>query len=312
MIFGLFTLFVALGISGIAAYYSIIGLTAIFSAAYWPIIIMGGALEVGKLTAASWLYQNWKITNKYLRSYLLLSVVVIMFITSMGIFGFLSKAHLENVAPTGSITQQTDLVDFKIGIEQDKLTDAKEELVLLRKTIRDVMSKGHGVKDGLRLRKGLTQDTTRLIDDITISQEKIIDLQGTRFGYEQEIRNLEVEIGPLKYVADLIFGEEESKKYLDKTVRWVIMIIIFVFDPLAVLLIIAANISIDQWRTGRRKKKLVDEEMVEFHLMVDNQPEKTPTIIVPKAKEGNVISTEDGKTWKQEDVFIIKKDENLD
>jgi len=293
MIFGGFTLLVALGISGIAAYYSIIGLTAIFSAAFWPIVIMGTALEVGKLTAASWLYQNWKYVNFWMRAYLLTAVIVIMFITSMGIFGFLSKAHLQNVAPKSEITQQTDLIDFKISIEYDKIGISRSELEILRETVRTKMAKGIGTRGGRILRDGFGKDFNRLIQEIEKSQEIIIELKTKRGIHEKKILDLEIEIGPLKYVADLIFGEENSRKFLDRTVRWVIITIIFVFDPLAVLLVIAANISFSQWNRRTKRNKASTRRRRIYS-------KKPPPV------KGNVISTEDGKLWKEEDVLIVK------
>ena len=128
MILAVLTLLTALAISAVAAYYSIIGLIAIFSAAVIPIAVMGVVLETGKLVTAAWVYHNWKRTPKLLKSYLISAVVVLMFITSMGIFGFLSKAHIEQTTVTSDNTLQIELIESQIQRERTTIKRAEDTL----------------------------------------------------------------------------------------------------------------------------------------------------------------------------------------
>ena len=136
MFFGILTLIVGLAISGVAAWYSIVGLMAIFAAAKIPIAIMGAVLEVGKLLTASWLYQFWDKTNTLLKSYFTVAVVVLMFITSMGIFGFLSKAHMDQTLTVGDNSLLIERIDRKIDREKVKITDAETVVAQLDKTVQ--------------------------------------------------------------------------------------------------------------------------------------------------------------------------------
>jgi hypothetical protein len=392
MVFGIITLITALSISAVAIYYSVAGLVAIFAAAALPIMIMGGTLEVAKLVTAVWLHKNWERATWWLKTYLSVAVVVLMLITSMGIFGFLSKAHIEqtsasdeNFARIETIQKEIDRnvgivsraenrirvleasesntsedVQSQIDKEQERIDSAysriqpaideqneiikgqtnlyssqlealdndfnqlqawvnegtedaikrvqgmvgttpdgdwgfltsnavdkwreanrakREELVekiasiaegnvtienaraeiaRLRKQADDQIKSSNAVIDRLR---------TRLVnDDKTADIEKNIDEQNERvrsasseidrlteekINLEAEYRKLEAEVGPIKYIAEFIYGDTADKNMLEEAVRWVILIIIFVFDPLAVLLLLAAQYSFDYRRDNK-------------------------------------------------------------
>ena len=358
----------AIAIATVAAYYSIIGLMTIFAAAAIPIAVMGGVLEAGKLITASWLYNNRKIIPFFLKSYLITAVVVLMFITSMGIFGFLSKAHIEQTAESEENIAKMEQIDKKIVRltdtimtseqaiikietkdenkneqinfqiqteeerivkvrdqyqklvdEQDKIIDsASDNLDLLEQFVKDKDTRSLqalvGTKvDGVygpgtaarvneyrekeeskvdqiiadarkritdlrerelteisksnelidRLRNNINTDeldetdTTRiknLQNTIIESEESITNLNVEKFKLEAEERKLEAEVGPIKYIAELVYSGEADRDILEDAVRWVILIIIFVFDPLAVLLLIAANIGWENERENRVKK----------------------------------------------------------
>ena len=373
----LLTLVTALSISAVAIYYSILGLAAIFAGAAIPIMVMGSVLEVGKLVTASWLYQNWKVTPILIKSYLSIAVVVLMFITSMGIFGFLSKAHVEQTSLGTIGTEKLATIEEKLlrsenrierwsldiqrlskgeDVRVDNLID--KELVELDKlyaridsekqTLRDQADKdielqnnrlvqaqerkeadiaaaqerfkGSFSKKGLdeaiakatanelavasAAQKIIVQTQTKLKEDLagvdskytdqiksieTIIQDykgqantKTGDIDGKIIALEDQIEaeqdkidtvnedkivliskqaQLEVEVGPLKYIAEFVYGQEANQNLLEAAVRWVIIIIIFVFDPLAVLLLIAANMSFIR-RFGRGFEKQYDPELV--------------------------------------------------
>jgi hypothetical protein len=212
----------AIALSSIAAFYSVIGLAQIFPGSFWPIVIMGSVLEVAKLVTASWLYNNWKETQILMRTYFLVAIVLLMLITSMGIFGFLSKAHIDTNLMVGSNQVKIQTLDQKEQILNNKLQ-------YLLKKAGDNPEK-------------IARSTN---NQILQTQKELEDLVNEKLPLLSEENKLSAEIGPIKYVAELIYGYSD-RDILDKAVRLVILIIIFVFDPLAVLLLVAANQSFKQ------------------------------------------------------------------
>ena len=254
MFLTLITFISAISISLIAAGYSILGLATLFAGAYVPIIAMGSALEVGKLVAASWLYHNWRRNiPKSLKAYLFTSIIILIFITSIGIFGFLSKAHLDQVKPTAGNTEQIELIDKKIRQEEKIIERAEKTLAQLDKAL-DVYIDKEYVSRGLKERNKQKEERDLLNKSIDEAMAKIADLNNSKSSINIEQLKLEADVGPLKYVAELIYGDN-AKDHFDSAVRIIILILIFVFDPLAVLLLIAANISLNQWRDKRDEAK---------------------------------------------------------
>ena len=241
----------AISISAIAAGYSIIGLATLFAGAVVPIIAMGSALEVGKLVAASWLYHNWRSDiPRLLKAYLFTAIIVLIFITSMGIFGFLSKAHLDQVKPTSGNNIKIELLDKQINQQQLIINRAEKQLSLLDKALEVYIDKEY-VTRGLKERAKQEEERNTLNSAINNASDKIAELTNSKASLSLEQDKIEAEVGPIKYVAELIYGENAEQNF-DKAVRIVILILIFVFDPLAVLLLIAANISLKQWRMKRQ------------------------------------------------------------
>ena len=273
MFLTLLTFISAISISVIAAGYSIIGLATLFAGATTAIIAMGGALEIGKLVAASWLYNNWRSdVPRLLKSYLFIAIIVLVFITSMGIFGFLSKAHLDQVKPTSSNNIKIELIDNQI-LSQEKIIDRSQKtLNLLDKALEVYIDKEY-VTRGLKERKKQKPERDALTSAINEASDKITELSDKRGSLKLEQDKIEAEVGPIKYIAELIYGDD-AKDYFDHAVRIVILILIFVFDPLAVLLLIAANISLRQWRLARNEKQNIkDEEEKESKKQKDWQKE---------------------------------------
>ena len=213
------TFLCALALSGIAAYYSVIGLAAIFTGAFWPIVFMGGVLEASKLVTASWLYRNWKTCPLLLKTYLTTAVIVLMMITSMGIFGFLAKAHIDSTLDAGA-----NNVEVKTLNQQEKITKDRLDYLLARA-------------------KDPSTANNRLDKQIQDTQKELTEISKKRLPLLKESNKLVAEVGPIKYVGDLVYGSDDDNA-LDKAVRLVIMLIMVVFDPLAVLLLIAANMSL--------------------------------------------------------------------
>jgi len=253
MILGIITLFTALAISAVAAYYSIIGLIAIFSAAVIPIAIMGVVLELGKLVTASWLYHYWKKVPKILKTYLMSAVFILMFITSMGIFGFLSKAHIEQTTISGDKSLEIVSVENQIKRYETDIFRAENSLKLLDDTLARYTQLG-AVTKGLNARKEQEEERNELNQSIQNSTKIIAELTKKKFDLRKEQLRIESEVGPIKYIAELIYGDS-TQSIIEDAVRWVIIIIVFVFDPLAVLLLISANITLKEERKRRRTKK---------------------------------------------------------
>ena len=256
MFLTLLTFLSAISISVIAAGYSIVGLATLFAGAVVPIIAMGSALEVGKLVAASWLYHNWNSdVPRLLKSYLFGASIVLVFITSLGIFGFLSKAHLDQVKPTSSNNIKIEVIDKQINQQEIIIERAEKQINLLDKALEVYIDKEY-VSKGLKERKKQEEERTLLTNTINEASDKIAELTNSKAELQLSQDKIEAEVGPIKYVAELIYGEKAQDNF-DKSVRFVILILIFVFDPLAVLLLIAANISLRQWR---KKRNLIKSE----------------------------------------------------
>lgn len=243
-------LLVALVLSGVAAWYSIIGLTAIFAAAFWPVVIMGTALEVGKVVTASWLYRNWDIAPKVVKYYLTTAVIILMFITSMGIFGFLSKAHIEQTAAVSDNTVLIQQIDSRIERENKKISDAEiviQQLDNAVKVLQDA-NRMRGKDGAIAVREKQKEERASIQATIDSALKEIDKLQSEKTTLSVEQAKIEAEVGPLKYIAELVYTNAD-KNQLENAVRWVIIILVMVFDPLAVLLLIAANIGLQNKRT---------------------------------------------------------------
>ena len=441
MYLGVLVLITALTISGVAIYYSIAGLVAIFAAAALPIMIMGGALEIGKLVTAVWLHRYWRQAVWWLKTYLTVAVVVLMFITSMGIFGFLSKAHIEQTSAgqesvaqvqriEGEIERQQDIIvraeqkiqkletsniggdaniQAQIDAEQDRIDKAYEriqpaideqqkiidsqatlyinelakidadmatlqgyidsgetakaqqmigasadgifgkktadkigdwqeqkqaerieliekieqatnnpqaqaaaaEIKRLRTTAESQIAQSNELINRLRNQLGDT-DKTESIDQevdaqnlrIKNANDQIDTLIAEKYTIEGEYRKLEAEVGPIKYIAEFVYGEDADKNMLEEAVRWVIIVIIFVFDPLAVLLLIASQYTFDFHRrskddSGERLRQWQDYEQARAQRIVDNPGYNTDD---PAALEEEKVDVTEPTTTTDDDL----------
>jgi len=323
MFIAILTLISALSISAVAAFYSIVGLATIFPGAYWPVVLMGSVLEAGKLVCASWLYRNWHVTNRALRIYLFSAVIILSLITSMGIFGFLSKAHLETNFQSSNNTQSIAIINSQIKAEQDvidrqqeiikrnsgasggtgeRIAQLRDKIKQLDKEVEAYTSQGatstifnDKVAKGIDLKNQQKAERDRIdaeIKQLTTansgnnsaaeaqiarSQQKIQQLIGQRAPLQSAQIKIDAEIGPIKYIGALAVDVGLAKEVnVEAAVRWVIIIIIFVFDPLAVLMLVAANQSFArQFPTLMEKPKdIIDLERPDLDL---------PPVIEPKS-----------------------------
>ena len=307
----------ALGLSAVAAYYSIMGLVAIFAAAATPIFIMGSLLEASKLVVASWLYRSWKKIPKLMMLYFTTALIVLMMLTSMGIFGYLSKAHLDQAVPTGDVAAKLSLIDEKIKTEKDNIDAARKQISQLDSQVDQTIARttdANGADRAVAIRRGQQKERTRLLSEIGEAQTKVAKLQEERAPIASEVRKVEAEVGPIKYIAALIYDQAADEAILEKAVRIVIIMIVLVFDPLAVLLLIAAN-----WQKKQEEEiPSVDERLKAGEAVpITEMPQEfrdfiksgidNGTLEIKGAEEPKVIEPEDDLVFEEE-VQVEKKD----
>jgi hypothetical protein len=228
-------LLTAITISAIAGYYSVIGLATIFSGAFWSVVVMASALEVGKVVTVAWLSRYWLKTPKVIKYYLSCAVIVLMFITSMGTFGYLSKAHLQQTQNVGTVAIELQQIDYLIKSEERRIQNAQTSLDTL-----DRLANEAPPDKASQVRQRQRTERQAILKEIKEASSEIETLSNKAVPLRQQTSNLEAEIGPLKYVAELIYGENATTNF-DSAVRIIIIIIIMVFDPLALVMLIAAN-----------------------------------------------------------------------
>ena len=288
MFLSYFTLFVALSLSAVAAWYSIIGLTAIFAAAVIPIIIMGGILEVAKITITVWLHEYWHRCRWLMKVYLVPAVILLMIITSMGIFGFLSKAHLDQAVPTGDVAAQVALLDEKISTQRDNIATARAAIQQMDNQVNERLARSdddRGAERAVQIRRNQARERGALQREIAAAQAEIAALNQQRAPVAAELRKVEAEVGPIKYIAALIYGDDPDANLLEKAVRWVIILLVIVFDPLAIMMVLAATESL-RWRREQAQNPppayepddgpLTDAQLAEIQTAVDKNFPATP------------------------------------
>ena len=268
------TLAVALSLSVIAAYYSIAGLTAIFAAAVIPIIVMGGILEVGKVVVTLWLHEYWSRCRLLMKLYLVPAVAVLMLITSMGIFGFLSKAHSDQSLVSGDVQAKIAVYDEKIKTAKDNIDANRKALKQMDEAVDQVMGRSQdekGADKAVAIRRAQQKERARLLSEIQAEQKTISGLGEERAPIAAEVRKVEAEVGPIKYIAAMVYGENTDANSLEAAVRWVIIMLVIVFDPLAIMMLLAATESL-KWERQRVFERLGLAPAVTS----DPEPETTP------------------------------------
>tara|TARA_Y100001937_G_scaffold120910_1_gene178846 strand:+ start:68 stop:925 length:858 start_codon:yes stop_codon:yes gene_type:complete len=238
------TFLTSIAISAVAAWFSVLGLTQIFAAAFLPVAIMGGVLELGKVVAAVWTHHYWKELNLLTKSLLVPIIGLLMIVTSLGIFGLLSKGHAEQEMPVKIVEQRVASFDTQIEFSKAKIQNLQQRLKTLNEAMKKYVELG-AVSKGL---DKTTEDSSALENQIQEELNKIQSLEEEKLRERLSIAGLEAELGPIKYVAVLL-GDDSN---LEAAVLIVIFIIIFCFDPLALLLVVLSVDSI----YGREKKLL--------------------------------------------------------
>jgi hypothetical protein len=283
-------LLTGLTISAVAIYYSVIGLAAIFAAATIPIYIMGGSLEVAKLVCASWLKANWSRTPMLMKAYMVVAVFVLMAITSMGIFGFLSKAHSDQSLVSGDVTSKIAIYDEKIKTAKENIDANRKALKQMDEAVDQSMGRStdeKGADKAVAIRKSQQKERSRLLAEITAEQKNISQLSEERAPIAAEVRKVEAEVGPIKYIASFVYGDNPDANLLEKSVTWVIIIIVSVFDPLAVIMLLAAQMTFG-WLRDEKKNSTPNYEPDDGPLTKEQIEEIKQSVVVVKSPEMSI------------------------
>ena len=276
-------------LSSTAAYYSVLGLIAIFNGAMIPIIVMGTSLEFAKVVTASYLYRHWKEISMSMKVYMTAAVITLVLLTSMGIFGFLSKAHLEHAATSGAdVTAAVAELKADIDVDNKIVADSDKQLNMLDGTVKDYNT----IRRQQQIRKQINAEKKAAMQRLRENNRKLA-------AANLEVKKVEVEVGPLKYIAELFYGKEGASTHLDNAVRGVIFMLIFVFDPLAILLLISAS------TTFNKKEELAEEKKIEKNVEITKKPTtaNTNSVVLDDDDDSIVleVSSED-----KEDVDVLK------
>jgi hypothetical protein len=282
-----------LTISAVAIWYSVAGLVSIFAAAVVPIIVMGVVLEVSKLIATVWLKLNWHRAPIFIRTYLLAAIAILMVITSMGIFGFLSKAHSDTGLVSGDVQAKIAVYDEKIKTAKENIDANRKALKQMDEAVDQVMARSSsetGADKAVAIRRSQQKERARLQSDIQAEQKAITALSEERAPIAAEVRKVEAEVGPIKYIANFIYGDNPDANILEKAVTWVIIIIVAVFDPLAVILLLASQYSFQWFRQSRddADTKIPDYESDDGPLS-DEQVEQLKESVEDFKKEKSIL-----------------------
>ena len=293
MILAWLLLLTGLTISSVAIYYSVVGLTAIFSAAAIPIMVMGVSLEVAKLVCATWIKANWARVPRLMKTYMCVAVVVLMLITSMGIFGFLSKAHNDQTLVSGDVGAKLAIYDEKIKTAKDNIEANRKQLRQMDEAVDQVMGRSSdekGADKAVAIRNSQKRDRAALAKDIEANQRIISQINDEAAPIRAENRKVEAEVGPIKYIAAFLYGVAPDATMLEQAVTWIIIMIVVVFDPLAVIMLLAAQMTFAWIRNPQSAVVEPKEETKEKLSFLDKLKDIKDTILKkPQERELKII-----------------------
>jgi len=290
-------LFSGLAISGVAEYYSIMGLIAIYPAALIPIVIMGVVLGIGKISATIWLKQNWEWAPFFLKAYVLPAIIALMLITSLGVFGFLSKAHSDQSLVSGDVQSKIAVYDEKIKTAKGNIDANRKALKQMDEAVDQVMGRSSdekGAEKAVAIRRAQQKERVRLQSEITAEQKIVAAISEERAPIAAEVRKVEAEVGPIKYIAHLLYGENPDANILEKAVIWVTVLIVIVLDPLAVVLLLASQYSFQRFRE-LEESHWIDEQVGELN---------TSTFVADVGKKPTEEELKEGDALQGEEEVI--------
>ena len=293
-------------ISAIAAWVSIIGLSSIFPGAVFIVTLMGIALELGKLTSVSWLYRFWNKTNIILKTYFTIAILILSVINSIGVFGYLSKAHIEGTQGIEAGTDQISLLDAQIAVEQQTVEADRNALKQMDAAVNNLTASERTTERAVRVRTSQRRERTSLNAEIAASNKKIIELQQQKSVLNVSQRKLETDVGPIKYVAQFVYGNKDADT-IEHSVTILILILICVFDPLAILLLVAANMQLAE---AKKRGASTDSKAVDPEIPVIPQiPEET--VLEPILNASSPPETEETAAEPAESVLLDGKTHDI-
>jgi hypothetical protein len=299
-----FVLLSGISISAVAMFYSVSGMVAIYPTAVVPIVVMGISIEVGKIAMTLWLKQNWNAPWQY-KITMIPAVIVLMIITSGGVFGFLSKAHSDQSLVSGDAQSKVQLIDDKIFTVKENITTQRENISAARAALNQLDSQVNARLDrgtdelsaerAVQIRRNQRTERANLNKDIVAAQteieklnEQLAQLNNEKAPLASELRKVEAEVGPVKYIAALIYGDNPDSNLLERAVRWVTLMIVLVLDPVAILLLLASQYSFQTIRLKNQPQQLVEKE---DNLIVDKEDVETPIEEITTATSEITAST---------------------
>ena len=255
MIFALLTFLSAFAVAGVAGWFSIVGIMAIYAGApFHAALVMGTVLEFAKLVTISWLYRNWDFSSWGLKIPLSYFMVALMLATSMGVFGFLTKSHLEQGAATVDNSVKVERLDQQIAREKSTIADDEKVIAQLDSAINSYIGKDKTDK-AVAIRRGQAPQRKQLRDDIDASQKKIDGYSEDKLKLTSEVRALQLEVGPIRYIAELFYGTGgDQNANIESAVKMFTLLIVSTLDPLAIILLIAANHTLLRIQNEKKKK----------------------------------------------------------
>lgn len=302
------TLFTAIVLAACAAYFSIVGLMTIFAGAAISVMVMAGVLEFAKLVSAAWLHYEWERINNLVRIYFTIAVLVLMFITSMGIFGYLSKAHIEqSVKVGGSNELQIDNIERQIRRQQGIISDAETVLTQLDQQVSVLIEydRIRGPTGSIAVRESQSEERSLLNETVDAAYTRIEELQTNLAPLQQEKLELEVEVGPLKYIAELIYGKENARDNFDVAVRGIIILLVVVFDPLAVMLLV---VSTGAFKRDRKQiKPLINEDQI---MRMDIEDEETSKDLSEKETSKDFFVDQSASANSETSDIYLQQEQN--
>lgn len=257
-------LMMGLMLTCVGGYFSIVGLATIFAGAFWSVVTMAAALELSKVVAASWIYRSWSIAPVLIRVYMIQSIIVLVFITSLGIFGYLSKAHVEQTINQGGNNEiRIEALQRRIDRQSSIINDSQLVLGQLDDAVSILQEydRIRGPEGAIAVRQSQAEERMALNETISQAYDAIEQINQDLLPLKQKQISLEAEIGPLKYIAELIYGKDSAAEYFDVAVRWIIILLVCVFDPLAIVMIISGNVGLSQ-RKNPQIKMMTEKEIL--------------------------------------------------
>lgn len=287
--FPVITTVIAISLSSIAGWYSIQGLIAIFAASPVSIMIMGIALEAAKIVTVIWLHRYWNLASFIMKIYLVPALLSLMLITNLGVYGFLAKAHAEQTRISSDLMSKIAVYDEKISHLKETINTNKAALTQLNTQVDQLMSRtdtAGGINRAVFVRRQQATEREQLTNEIQAAQTEIARLNDEAAPIRAEIRHVEADVGPIKYIATLIYGTSTTTDMLEKAVSWITLLLVSVFEPLAIVLLIAAQQAY-RWQK-KEKENDTDSSILR------------PTTILDEPQRKDVHETSVDATYKDD------------